>query len=777
MADQEIAALTDNQLRDRLRSHGVNVPPITESTRKTLQNRLLKLDGKPVISTPSASEKKTTVVTTTETVTSRQPSPTRRGLPAGFVGPPLPGATQTIKRTPSPQLNSLPRPVKPVSATRRPATRSTAAFSSDEDDDVVELGRVGGLQRSSGSSTSADATAGTPLVGFLNGRSLWGARNQRPRIVASTDSPSSGNGFSRFFARQQPKTSTPTEKRPHSSLHDSFGAMTPIRDDGRRSTLGRPSLASLVRQSDETDLPAAKKRPGFFSRLLADPIHLTPQPSSREETDRHYTRHEPPRPRPLVFNSSGSTSRTEEEEGWSSWFGRNISRLLLALFLMFLVGVLAYYARMKWDSSDIDSSIMHFRLGRPALADKLLQCEDGKVVGDGTCNSFEDVTIAMDMVAHLAKKLASMKGDASCEGHGPTSMSYRAAQDYAVENVHLSDAGDFGRAVNLIIANPHWGIDALTETRRNASTVKDVRFLESRFATKSFLCNLKEAVKTTLFRISLLGLGIGALSAAGAWFYYFLQRRSKRQEQVYQMVNSIIGHVRNQHEQNGKAVPLSHIREMLVPHGPDRKRLLPVWDEAVAYIQAHESRIGSQFQQINGEDFEVWNWTSGAAAAQPDRVEPDSSVSSAPVVASSNNMASKVIPRRNRSWGVNTRPANSGEVQAATSCLKVRGMFVGSKESQSDLSWVDDIQDAILEKCRGVARILDIQVETTSDEGIAYIKLATSEDARNAYLALQGNEFDNNMVTVKFLKLERYHQRFPGTELKMTQMQPSKRVR
>ena len=210
-------------------------------------------------------------------------------------------------------------------------------------------------------------TAGTPLVGFLNGRSLFGGRDQKIGTTASTDSPSSGaSGFSRFFGgggRQEPKTSTPTDKRANHALRDSFGAMTPIRDDaGRRSTLGRPSLAYLAHQ-DETDLPALKKRPGFFSRLLADPIHLTPQPSSREESDRIHTRHELPRPRPLVFSGSDSSSRNEDE----SWFSNNVSRVLLGLFILFLAVVLAYYARMKWESSDIDSSIMHFRLGRPAL--------------------------------------------------------------------------------------------------------------------------------------------------------------------------------------------------------------------------------------------------------------------------------------------------------------------------------------------------------------------------------------------------------------------------
>lgn len=43
------------------------------------------------------------------------------------------------------------------------------------------------------------------------------------------------------------------------------------------------------------------------------------------------------------------------------------------------------------------------------------------------------------------------------------------------------------------------------------------------------------------------------------------------------------------------------------------------------------------------------------------------------------------------------------------------------------------------------------------------MKLASNEDARNAYLAMHGQYFDGTLVNVKFLKLDRYHMRFPNS--------------
>ena len=34
----------------------------------------------------------------------------------------------------------------------------------------------------------------------------------------------------------------------------------------------------------------------------------------------------------------------------------------------------------------------------------------------------------------------------------------------------------------------------------------------------------------------------------------------------------------------------------------------PLWDKAVKFIEANESRIRIETQTVQGEDFEVWRW-------------------------------------------------------------------------------------------------------------------------------------------------------------------------
>lgn len=41
---------------------------------------------------------------------------------------------------------------------------------------------------------------------------------------------------------------------------------------------------------------------------------------------------------------------------------------------------------------------------------------------------------------------------------------------------------------------------------------------------------------------------------------------------------------------------------------PDRKKLLPIWEKAVKFIEANESRIRVESQAIQGEEFLVWKW-------------------------------------------------------------------------------------------------------------------------------------------------------------------------
>lgn len=87
-------------------------------------------------------------------------------------------------------------------------------------------------------------------------------------------------------------------------------------------------------------------------------------------------------------------------------------------------------------------------------------------------------------------------------------------------------------------------------------------------------------------------------------------------------------------------------------------------------------------------------------------------------------------------------------------------------------SWPVRIQDAILEKA-DKGKIMHMAVDRGSREGCVYIKCASAEDAGRVYHSLHGWWFDGNLVTVKYLRPERYQYRFPDSAKATYPLQPS----
>ncbi|XP_055338271.1 LOW QUALITY PROTEIN: inner nuclear membrane protein Man1-like [Paramacrobiotus metropolitanus] len=745
MATAQLAAgMSDEELRDQLKQFGQDVPPITDGTRSTLKKRLAKLMG----ASGSAGKRGSPL---------RSSSPLRSRQTVGsstIAGP-------AVARTPlsSPSAPAA-RPLHHSSSPKK-AGRSGAAFSSDEEDDVV-VERVVRPQTST--------SGGTSVRGSLNGQSWSNSISATDSSGGSTSPSRFSSGFGRWFTMpgKGPKTSTPTDKRSIHNLEDSFGAVTPIRDDGvrMRRPLGRLPLEAFERAEGSI----SGSRDSLDHRR--DPIHLTPMASKEQR----FTHHSPPRPRPLQFVGR---SRLED----NVWMSRSISLVIILLTLAFFVVVAVLYARMKWGSTDLDSRIVRYQLEGRSEADTLYQKSDydaGLIPAriDGKLYNGQEILAALNIASALQKELAQIKGDAVCNDNEKMGMGSQEAKAFSLNHVPNVQAVDFGNAIDLIVANPHWGIKAMDTTGNPALAVPDVKYLESEYAAKDFFCRLKEAVASVLFRVFLLALGIGLVVALGILARNYWQRRVRHQEFVFDMVNKIVCLVQKNYEQSLKDprskpyIAISHIREILVPHGRDRAKLLTVFDEAVKYIHNNESRLKQEVQAINGEEFDVWTWLHDQMPIpQPDSTEPDAPNSRTNSDSAGLNLSN--VKARIWSGGatLSVRQPLPEQLLGATSCLKVRGMFNGKTENQADRSWVHDIEDAVLEKCHGVARVLDVRVEPASEEGVVYVKLGSNEDARSAYMALQHQYFDGNLVSVKFLKLERYHQRFPDAIHKHSPLQ------
>ncbi|MEJ1277254.1 LEM domain containing 3 [Cricetulus griseus] len=103
----------------------------------------------------------------------------------------------------------------------------------------------------------------------------------------------------------------------------------------------------------------------------------------------------------------------------------------------------------------------------------------------------------------------------------------------------------------------------------------------------------------------------------------------------------------------------------------------------------------------------------------------------------------------------------------------VRDSLIQPHDREIGDQWHLAIQEAILEKCSDNDGIVHIAVDKNSREGCVYVKCLSPEYAGKAFKALHGSWFDGKLVTVKYLRLDRYHHRFPQALTCNTPLKPS----
>lgn len=215
-------------------------------------------------------------------------------------------------------------------------------------------------------------------------------------------------------------------------------------------------------------------------------------------------------------------------------------------------------------------------------------------------------------------------------------------------------------------------------------------------------------------------------------------RRRQQAKEKQELIKGIL-EILQQHASANPAqsyLPIVHVRDQLIAFA-DRDRKRGMWSEAQRYIEEHESRVRKEVQPFEGEDYDVWRWVGGHQQSAP-----------------------KPKTWQGEAFETSKDTMNTPST-SPTPCLKIRHMFDPEKEPV-DVDWGTGVKDAILERCEGV-NIVHMVVEENSPEGCVYIKCASTDDAGKAYRKIHGAWFDGKIVTVKFLRLERYHERFPAS--------------
>lgn len=233
--------------------------------------------------------------------------------------------------------------------------------------------------------------------------------------------------------------------------------------------------------------------------------------------------------------------------------------------------------------------------------------------------------------------------------------------------------------------------------------------------------------------------------------------KNTRREIVNNLVNDITNAVIEQATSEDSAVVITHLRDKLIPVSR-RRELEWAWLEAVRFIEENDSRIQFEVGNRAGEDCRLMRWTDTA------------SVSVAAAAAGGAQLAGD--SRSNKTWQGPAFDKSNKIKDPPTQCLKIRQMF--DKYDANDPNLKQIIADAILAKVGAGCRVYDVQLEKSSC--CVYVRCATNADAGLVHDQINGWWFDNRLVSIKFLRLERYLTRFPKSEQGPACLQPTSYV-
>ncbi|XP_063783624.1 inner nuclear membrane protein Man1 [Pseudophryne corroboree] len=729
MVKMAATQLTDEELVSELRRSGVMPGPVTDSTRPVYLKKLKKLREE---QRPRAGKTRVTNNNLALATDGRTENPAAR-----------PASGDVTHR----RCGRYPQAGKPS---------PILGFSSDESDADVGLGAHGGHRERSSTPQQDTDPAQRNCTGSGDGRraaAWWGTR--RPHSSPGRDGAEEAAARSRTVNGSH----LPFCRDYSDSDEEDLGESEPQgRRSSRRIKQGRdngmdhaeqpgwdpvsPRHRGATRKPHSPDSGSRNNHLGahynpegprlYFTSNSVTPSRASP---SNHTTSNHthypYTgSKKKPQKLPEPEEELLQQFRSEEVSPTGGFSAHYLSMFLLTAACLFFLLLGLTYLRMRGS-------------GLPG-GDSLRSPND--LPGDKT-----EKNLLMNTLHKLHDKLAKRAGDYICGDADYSRISVREAVEY-LQGLGEEYVREFNQSLKWILqSGKDVGIKCSGDLDDNL-TITSVKYLESTRPQMSFLCRIRRAVITVAHRLSLLLLGIAVVFAVLRYMRYRWKKEEEETKQMYDLVVKIIDILKSHKEacQENKELepftPIPHVRDSLIP-ACDRKKKKKVWERAVEFLAANESRVRTESQKINGADFIVWKWI------QPSTCEKLSAI------------PSKVWQGQAFHLDKRNSPPNS-----LTPCLKIRNMFDPVMEIGDH--WHLAIQEAILEKCSDNDGIVHITVDKNSREGCVYVKCLSPDYAGKAFKALHGSWFDGKLVTVKYLRLDRYHHRFPQALTCHTPLKP-----
>lgn len=280
----------------------------------------------------------------------------------------------------------------------------------------------------------------------------------------------------------------------------------------------------------------------------------------------------------------------------------------------------------------------------------------------------------------------------------------------------------------LIEENPQWKI-VINEGQ-------NVSFSLSNENPSSF-CSFYFKIKSFF-----LIIGIGSIIVIFSVSLYILYRNIKAwrlnrsvviEQFTTDIVNELIYRASLSEATEEREVIINHLRDKLIPLNK-RNTYLKYWKEALKVLEINDSRILFGLKICDGTEYRTMTWISNAKS----------------------NTANGLLKK----WQSPAFGYANKINKPPTSCLKIRHMFDSTESDIHNLKQI--IESAIIEKVGNRCCIQDIQIDRKSC--CVYVRCCSEFDAGVVHNEINGWWFDKRLISIKFLRLQRYLTRFPDSK-------------
>lgn len=429
------------------------------------------------------------------------------------------------------------------------------------------------------------------------------------------------------------------------------------------------------------------------------------------------------------------------------------------------------------------------------------------------CVYEDDLESAIDFLRLITPELQARVERHLCKDPGlPSIVTAREAikmrTDFLQSHSDYETQRQLANMEYLVEMNPQWHISNLDAEGSPVSITK-LRQIHQQGHSNAFgilkprlplSCLFLRKLQTFFFVVGTLGLA-SVLAYLGNWLYkYQVQQKHEWQQKVNRMVSQILQIVMEQaatfpNNSDSAAVVVNHLRDKIIEPAQRTKHTEKLWREAIFFLENNESRVQFEVGTRNGEECRLVRWVDtiqlpspsannrAPGIGSPSTAQPGSP-GSATSPLSNGGGPSKPIPNLYNSaqlskvgesmltakkWQSPAFDKSNKITSPPTPCLKIRQMFDKYEAANPNLRRI--IADAILEKVGPMCKIYDILLEPQAC--CVYVRCATAKDAGIVHDEINGWWFDNRLVSIKFLRLERFMDRFPESKNNRHILRPS----